>query len=422
MRQACFEKVDVFLPGQGESLTQAPAYRWERMQDVVGHFYLSTSEPYEVLVNVKGMSEELRARFAPAKTTVDYGSLKFHEFNGFGTHEPGLIVTQNNTAIAACQKRYGSMADVGYQVDILIARSSDGGRSWERQETLFREKDVNTFLGPVFEDRLSGTVFVAFWKMPSDELDHGDYFDDYGKRGGGFWLLKSDDDGQSWSEPFFVKPEPNEDDWVSWSNNCVHGIQLELGPCKGRLVIPAFLYKQGEKGWCPGVRSGLLYSDDQARSWRTGAVLPEGSDEVSLVETIAGDIYVSHRMNTRQTGKRHFARSADGGATFCEFGQHEELFDPGIHAGLVRYSSEDGGGENVLLFSNPAVDNNMTIHTSLDEGRTWRVGRVLERGPCRYSDLAVSNDGSILCLYTNGKIRDREKISVARFNLEWLED
>ena len=36
-------------------------------------------------------------------------------------------------------------------------------------------------------------------------------------------------------------------------------------------------------------------------------------------------------------------------------------------------------------------------------------------------DLAVPPDGTILCLYTNGTVRDTEKISVARFNLAWLD-
>jgi hypothetical protein len=34
--------------------------------------------------------------------------------------------------------------------------------------------------------------------------------------------------------------------------------------------------------------------------------------------------------------------------------------------------------------------------------------------------LAVAADGTILCLYTNGSVRDSEKISVARFDRAWL--
>ena len=64
----------------------------------------------------------------------------------------------------------------------------------------------------------------------------------------------------------------------------------------------------------------------------------------------------------------------------------------------------------------------MTIRISRDEGRSWDFSRTVEQGLSRYSDLAVTADGTILCLYTNGVVRDREKISVARFNLEWLMD
>ena len=59
---------------------------------------------------------------------------------------------------------------------------------------------------------------------------------------------------------------------------------------------------------------------------------------------------------------------------------------------------------------------------SRDEGGSWDISRRVERALSRYSDLAVTADGTILCLYTNGVVRDREKISVARFNLEWLAD
>ena len=46
------EKVDVFLPGQGETLTQAPAYHWERAVEVVGRIYRSTRDPNTMLVNL----------------------------------------------------------------------------------------------------------------------------------------------------------------------------------------------------------------------------------------------------------------------------------------------------------------------------------------------------------------------------------
>ena len=422
MSKAFFEKIDVFLPGQGEELAQAPVYHWERAEPANAQIYYSTREPKSVLIHLTGLTREEREALADMPIEVDLSALKYHDFDGFGVHLPGLIVTTQGTAIAVCQKRHGSMGDGGNQVDILMSRSEDGGSTWQRQEVIFEEAGAYTYLGPIFEDCTTGAVFVAFWKMPADILDDLGYFSEYAKGGGGFYLLKSTDQGRSWSAPLYVSPRPNAEGWVGWPNNCVHGIQLVFGPRKGRLVIPAFLYKEGEPGQVPGVRGGLLYSDDGGQSWNAGAVLPEGSDEVSLVETAAGGTYVSYRKNTLATGKRHFARSIDYGETFSEHGQHEEVPDANLHAGLVRYREGEEVGDDILLFSNPSPAKDMTIRMSRDEGRSWDISRRVERALSRYSDLAVTADGTILCLYTNGVVRDREKISVARFNLEWLAD
>ena len=422
MSEAFFEKIDVFLPGQGERLVQAPAHHWEQAERASAQIYYSTREPKSVLIHLTGLTREEREALADMPIEVDLSALKYHDFDGFGVHLPGLIVTTQGTAIAVCQKRHGSMGDGGNQVDILMSRSEDGGSTWQRQEVIFEEEGAYTYLCPIFEDCTMGTVFVAFWKMPADILDDLGYFSEYAKGGGGFYLLKSTDQGRSWSAPLYVSPKPNAEGWMGWPNNCVHGIQLVFGPRKGRLVIPAFLYKEGEPGQVPGVRGGLLYSDDGGQSWNAGAVLPEGSDEVSLVETAAGGTYVSYRKNTLATGKRHFARSIDYGETFSEHGQHEEVPDANLHAGLVRYREGEEVGDDILLFSNPSPAKDMTIRMSRDEGRSWDISRRVERGLSRYSDLAVTADGVILCLYTNGVVRDREKISVARFNLEWLAD
>ena len=263
----------------------------------------------------------------------------------------------------------------------------------------FEEDDVATILGSIFEDRITSTLFVTFWKMPADVQDDLGYFGTYAKNVGGFWMLKSTDEGRTWSEPYLIQPESNAEGWVAWPNNCIHGIQLATDPHRGRLVIPAFHYKEGETAQVPGVRGGLLYSDDSGSTWRAGAVLRDGSDEVSLVETNdKGEIYVTHRMNTNFTGHRHFARSVDGGLTFNETGAHTDLPDPRLHAGLIRC------GET----------RRMTIASRGDSGHSWEIGPSIDENLSRYSDLAATPGGTVLCVYTNGTRRDRDKVSVAR--------
>jgi sialidase-1 len=57
---------------------------------------------------------------------------------------------------------------------------------------------------------------------------------------------------------------------------------------------------------------------------------------------------------------------------------------------------------------------------SYDEGKTWPVGRVLHAGLSAYSDLAVSPDMKICCLYESGVEHPYETITFAQFHLQWL--
>ena len=66
----------------------------------------------------------------------------------------------------------------------------------------------------------------------------------------------------------------------------------------------------------------------------------------------------------------------------------------------------------------------MTLKLSYDEGKTWAVSKVVEPGHGAYSDLAVTKAGTILLFFGNSGPPNfaGSKLSVARFNLEWLTD
>ncbi len=109
-------------------------------------------------------------------------------------------------------------------------------------------------------------------------------------------------------------------------------------------------------------------------------------------------------------------------------------------ASIIRLS-EQPAGKNRILFANP--DNlardaagqeipgahgerrNLTLKLSYDETATWPVSKTLEAGWSGYSDLAVANDGTILCFYEHGSADGKSdtktgSLSFARLNLEWL--
>ena len=364
---------------------------------------------------------------------------------GFGVRLPGLVATAGGPLVAVCQRRKNGMIDYGHDADILVQRSVDGGRTWGRQRVLFTERDVFCLAGPIFEDRITQTVFVAFWKLPTSAPHDLRYFGTYAKTDGRFWLVKSTDQGKTWSQAVPIKANPNEAGWAGWSNNSVHGLQLTSGPRRGRLLIPAFLYKEGEEGEVPGVRGGVLYSDDHGTSWHVGGVLPPGSDEVTLAETSDGQVYANYRKNRPYHNRwRWHAWSSDSGESFsARGGQPKDLTTQICHAGLVRYPNENSAPD-ILLFANPAGPrrSRLTLRASYDHGSTWPEAKQIDDGPSAYSDLAVTADKTILCLYEDSlewseeqlarwydsfdsldrRRRWCERISIARFNLQWFKE
>ena len=61
---------------------------------------------------------------------------------------------------------------------------------------------------------------------------------------------------------------------------------------------------------------------------------------------------------------------------------------------------------------------------STDDCQTWPISKILEPGPSSYSDLAQTADGTICCIYENQiftRRNDTRYVTVARFDLEWLE-
>ena len=116
------------------------------------------------------------------------------------------------------------------------------------------------------------------------------------------------------------------------------------------------------------------------------------------------------------------ARSTDGGRTLSPAVPDRALVEPPAHASLVRFSSAGNQDRNRLIFANPAstARERMTVRLSYDEGVTWAVSRVLYDGPSAYSSLVVLPDKSIGLLLERGDRSPYERITLARFTLEWL--
>ena len=119
---------------------------------------------------------------------------------------------------------------------------------------------------------------------------------------------------------------------------------------------------------------------------------------------------------------RTSAVSKDGGETWSKIKFESDLVEPVCQASVIRYTDEKNHDRNRILFSNPAsvLRIMMTIKMSYDEGQTWKVARILNKGASGYSDLVILPDMTIGLLYERGKGMYWEKITFARFTLDWL--
>ena len=53
---------------------------------------------------------------------------------------PAVVVTKKGTVLAFCEGRKGSRSDTG-NIDILLKRSTDGGKTWAGPQIVWDDKD-----------------------------------------------------------------------------------------------------------------------------------------------------------------------------------------------------------------------------------------------------------------------------------------
>ena len=359
-------------------------------------------------------------------------------------HIPGVVVTAKGTVLAWCEarKRAAGVSDWD-DIRILIRRSTDDGKTWSAPRSIanvegpkaknpfaMKMKNVDpndvTYNNPVLIADREGTVHMLFC------LEYMRVF-----------YQRSEDDGLTFSKPVEITAAfeafKKDYDWKVLATGPNHSIQLKTG----RLVVPVWLSTgTGGNAHRPSV-TATIYSDDQGKTWKAGDIAVPCTEEwINPNETVAIELNDGRVMlNVRSESKAHrrlITISPDGATKWSTPKFDAALLEPICMAGIIRYNH---GGNNLILFSNPhKLDKakgkpepgknrdrkNVSIKLSRDEGQTWPVNKALEPGPSMYSDMAVTQSGTILCFY--GRSGDNKgtaafaggRLTLARFNLEWL--
>ncbi|HEY3379329.1 MAG TPA: sialidase family protein [Armatimonadota bacterium] len=320
---------------------------------------------------------------------------------------PALLETRKGTLLAMADARHDNDRDLPGRISLAMRRSSDQGRTWSAARTILAVKEGGVGDASLLLDRHTGRISC---------------FHAYGPPGIGFSTAKpgaitgpgtlqvhamsSDNEGETWSQPVDLTPQIKDPSWEAMF--ATSGTHFQMSG--GRYLVPMVVRDANKQ-----VTSRNAYSDDAGRTWKIGPAIAPDTDENKAVELADGTIL----QNMRNRKTRVVARSHDAGVTFDAPVHDAALIDPSCNAGLARYRH---AGRDLVLFTNAASARreNLTIKLSRDGGRTWPDERTIHAGPAAYSTVIALHDGTIGVLYERGEKYAAERITFARFSLDWI--
>ena len=318
--------------------------------------------------------------------------------DGYWTYRiPSLCVTPEGSLLAFAEARRFDFTRWDWrahpnadEVHCVMKRSADGGITWSGQQVVLA----------------SGRTYEA--RDPSPVVDHetGELF----LLTRGPYLMKAENDGETWSEPRWLDVLP--EGIGAFSPGPCRGIQLTKGNHKGRLVVPVY-GRRGDSSIC-----GVIYSDDHGKTWGLGGMTVPATAEPQLVELSDGRLMLNSRTKMAQPG-RHISISSDGGASFSDHRLDASLPSAGCEASLMSTAAPARGQGDCagrLLFCGPAEGRRkLTVKMSDDDGGTWPTSLPIYPGCSAYSAAALLPDGHVGILYERDAYR---RLSLVRLPLD----
>lgn len=315
---------------------------------------------------------------------------------------PGITTSKKGTLLAVYDMRRESSRDLQGHMDIGLSRSLDGGNTWLPMQVAIDMKEwgglPEKFNGVsdacILSDDKTGAIYIAGLWMHGVLDKNGKWIEGLAdsskawnhqwrergsqpgfdvKQSSQFLIVKSTDEGKTWSDPINLTKMCKKEEWWLWAPGPGHGITLN----DGTLVFPT----QGrDKTGRPF--SNITYSKDGGVNWHTSIAADTGSTTESMaVQLSNGDIMLNMRANENATRKgdnngRAMAVTSDLGKTWTSHAASRSVLnEPVCMASTHKHNyTKNGKPASVLLFSNPNTKsgrNHMTIKMSFDDGLTW---------------------------------------------------
>jgi len=332
------------------------------------------------------------------------------------TRIPAISVTNDGTLLAVYDLRYNSRKDLQEHMDIGLSRSTDGGEIWEPIRPIMdmgeyggKPQKENGCSDPnILVDRETGEIIVSAvwthgkpdthqWRGKGSEPGFGIH------QTSQFMMVRSNDDGVTWSEPENWTRKLKKEEWHLFAPAPGNGITMR----NGTLVMPT----QGRDADGHPF-SNIMWSKDHGKTWTVSEPARDNTTECAVVELFDGSLMLNMRDNRNREWKderngRAVSVTSNLGKTWeVHSSDHSALPEPVCMASLISHTLEDRN--RILLFSNPNDKHKrrrMMIQASLDNGKTWpEKNRILldEEGGA-YSSLVMVDHETIGILYESSQ-------------------
>ena len=327
----------------------------------------------------------------------DYGSANWRI--------PALLSLDDGVLLAVNDKRKFNETDLPEDIDIVVRRSTDYGRTWSEPTTLIEGQGRGRGYGdPALVQAASGDVLCAF-------AGHNGYFQSTATEPIRMFVSRSHDEGLSWTAPVDITATA----WDAASSYRAafvasgNGLRLSEGAHAGRLLFAVAMLRKGQNV----SDNYVLYSDDDGMSWQRSQLAFSGGDEAKLIQLADGRVLIS----VRRQGARGWNTSDDGGEHWGEQGLWGDLMANACNGDMLRLD------DSTLLHSLPhsMERRDVSVFTSTDEGRSWGRPVLVTSGPSVYSSMTLLADGSI-GFYVERNPTGACQLWYYRFNREWLRE
>lgn len=312
---------------------------------------------------------------------------------------PALATAPNGHLLAAADQRVPSCADLkgSKDINIVLRKSTDNGKNWSEIQVIVDFPYGKSASDPAFiVDKKTKEIFL-FYNFMDLENEKNVYR---------FHLIKSRDNGKTWSKPHDITDQICPPEWHSDFKFITsgRGVQSSLS---GELLHTLVNLQRG---------LFVIRSQDHGKNWERLETPIKPADESKIAVLPNGTWLINSRVN--KSGMRYMHTSKDSGKSW-ETRPVPQLIDPGCNASFVSCFSKKKQ-KNLLLFVNAKHKKqrkNLSLSVSPDGGNTWSKTKTIYAGSAAYSSLTVLPNGDFGVLFEKD---DYKEIVFVRCRAKWF--